>query len=304
MINKALQLCVLANLFATVLAFGDDVSVASRTLSREPDYKGKPRYAAIVLGEDSNRRIWLAEDGKELYVDRNANGDLTDDGPSLTLSKVRTLYLTVSPLPDFDGDYGPLDLAPIDGRSHRGLIIHRSRRHARDQTSLSVTIDGWLTMHSKANSFWGNSPGTARVIHVSDKLSPRLLRITKYEIGVKPEFLAIGFTTPRVLPDAPAIWMGTEGLPKEFPIVVRIRWPTESNAEPVETSHRLTERCCGHLFYTTTFELPANVVEGTAIADVEMPLGFAFPLATNQLQIPVVSKPVPVVNKSRFKLID
>ncbi len=28
-------------------------------------------------------KIWIVEDGRRLYVDRNANGDLTDDGPPL-----------------------------------------------------------------------------------------------------------------------------------------------------------------------------------------------------------------------------
>lgn len=51
----------------------------------EPIYLGTPRYARLPLGSDPARRALMAFDpGGErwrFYVDRNLNGDLTDDGP-------------------------------------------------------------------------------------------------------------------------------------------------------------------------------------------------------------------------------
>jgi len=286
MVGTTRWLCFLVSCAIAGAVSADDTFVAPRTLQREPDYNGKPRYALVVYGETSDRRVWLVEDGKQLYVDRNENGDLTDDGPPLSITKERKFYSNVSQIPDFDADYAPFDLSSIDGESLAGLTLHRSRRYGRDQTSLSITVDGWRMMHSSPNSFWGNSPGTAPVVRLSEKLSPRLLRATKYEIGQKPEQLAIGFVSSKTTPDAPTIWMGIEGLPREFPVVVRIQWPTASETERIETSHRLTERCCGHLFYTSMFELPPNVVAGMARATVEMPFGFDVPLEPTSLISP------------------
>lgn len=54
-------------------------------IQKEPTYRGKPLYGAIRLGNGPKSIIYLAVDevkGEKgrLYVDRNGNGDLTDDG--------------------------------------------------------------------------------------------------------------------------------------------------------------------------------------------------------------------------------
>lgn len=61
-------------------ARGADLGKIDRTIKKEPVYQGKPRYCLLVLGPQANRRIWVVRDGDVLYVDRNGNGDLTDEG--------------------------------------------------------------------------------------------------------------------------------------------------------------------------------------------------------------------------------
>jgi hypothetical protein len=41
-----------------------------------------------VFGPEARRRIWLVHDGDTLYVDRNGNGDLTEEGEQITVSSV------------------------------------------------------------------------------------------------------------------------------------------------------------------------------------------------------------------------
>ncbi len=58
---------------------------AAVALTKEPEYKGKVRYGVIKLGDATENQVVVAldepADGKPtLYLDRNANGDLTDDG--------------------------------------------------------------------------------------------------------------------------------------------------------------------------------------------------------------------------------
>ena len=44
----------------------------------EPKYQKEPRYALLAFGPKREARVWMVLDGTTLYVDRNANGDLTE----------------------------------------------------------------------------------------------------------------------------------------------------------------------------------------------------------------------------------
>src|SRR5688500_551573 len=52
-----------------------------RTLVREPAYQTKsPRYALLLFGAEARLRVWAVIDGTVLYLDRNGDGDLTQQG--------------------------------------------------------------------------------------------------------------------------------------------------------------------------------------------------------------------------------
>src|SRR5262245_12310826 len=70
----------------TILPLGTNPSAAvdltriDRTIAKEPAYKSKPKYCLLVFGPEAKTRVWLVLDGEVLYVDRNGNGDLTQEG--------------------------------------------------------------------------------------------------------------------------------------------------------------------------------------------------------------------------------
>src|SRR5262245_22765909 len=64
-----------------------DPSAVDRNIRKEPTYAGKPRYCLLVFGPDARERVWLVHDGDTLYVDRNGNGDLTEQGEKVAASK-------------------------------------------------------------------------------------------------------------------------------------------------------------------------------------------------------------------------
>jgi len=70
-----------------VTAWGADLTKIDRTIAKEPAYKSKPKYCLLVFGPEAKTRIWLVLDGDRLYVDRNGNGDLTDDGEGLVAAR-------------------------------------------------------------------------------------------------------------------------------------------------------------------------------------------------------------------------
>src|SRR5262249_17746652 len=65
-----------------------DLTKIHRTIANEPAYTGKQKYCVLVFGPVANMRVWLVLDGAVLYVDRNGNGDLTEEGEKVDFSGV------------------------------------------------------------------------------------------------------------------------------------------------------------------------------------------------------------------------
>lgn len=58
-----------------------DYDKVARPLLKEPAYKTKkPSYALLLFGPEAKLVVWAVLDGETVYIDRNGNGDLTDDG--------------------------------------------------------------------------------------------------------------------------------------------------------------------------------------------------------------------------------
>src|SRR3954451_14165960 len=82
---QVLSLAIAAALAGS--ACGADLEKLDRTIRREPAYDGKPKYCLLAFGPEAKTRVWLVLDGETLYVDRNGNGDLTEDGERLEPKK-------------------------------------------------------------------------------------------------------------------------------------------------------------------------------------------------------------------------
>jgi hypothetical protein len=67
-----------------------DFAKIDRRIAREPAYKETPLYCLAVIGPEATTRVWMVLDGEKLYVDKNCNGDLTDDGPPVELKDKKT----------------------------------------------------------------------------------------------------------------------------------------------------------------------------------------------------------------------
>jgi hypothetical protein len=67
-----------------------DFAKVDRRIVKEPAYKEAPLYGLAVIGPEANTRVWMVLDGEKLYVDKNCNGDLTDDGPPAEIKDPKT----------------------------------------------------------------------------------------------------------------------------------------------------------------------------------------------------------------------
>lgn len=105
-------LALAAVLTAAGLASAADLTKVERRLAREPAYKDKPRYCLLVFGPEVKSRLWVVQDGDRLFVDRNGNGDLTDDGEPV-------------PLKNGSAEFGSFEVGDVtlDGLTHKGLSV-------------------------------------------------------------------------------------------------------------------------------------------------------------------------------------
>src|SRR5262249_59807388 len=77
---------LLTLLLAAQPALGVDLTKIDRTIAKEPAYQSKsPSYGLLVFGPEAKSRAWVVLDGDCVYVDRNCNGDLTEEGERLVI---------------------------------------------------------------------------------------------------------------------------------------------------------------------------------------------------------------------------
>lgn len=245
-----------------------------RTIVKEPKYRSLPRYALLILGAPAKAKVWLVEDGKTLYIDKNGNGDLTDDGPPVTPTHQRRLGQ--SP-PSWDFDYCLDEIALPDGARHTKFRLARWNYGAQDDSyGLSLTLNAETPMYAGWTPFWAATPEEAPLIHFGGTLQPRLLRSKEFVVGSGPRRLSICFINPGLGQGAHSR-LSIEALPATVIPSVDIDWPVAEGAPPLRTSHLLVNRCCYWEFYDVNFKVPPTAVPGSATVTVSLPDG-AVPL--------------------------
>lgn len=259
---------------------------SERRLVQEPDYSQRPRYVLLAFGVDRPVSVWMVEDGRTLYLDRNANGDLTDDGPPLQPSEERRLG------PDrWDFEYVTDAIELPDGSRQTAFRLARWNYGTEaDNYGLSVTLDRQTPMYAGWTPFWSESPESAEVIHFGGRLRPVLLRAKEFVLSSTLDRLSIALVH-RGANKAADSRLSIDALPESLVPEVTIAWPVAEGEPALETKHLLSERCCYWEFYTRNLPIPVRAVEGTAHVTVSLP-GFVVPieLETESLDVPVRSQ--------------
>jgi hypothetical protein len=72
---------------SSATAIAADSTTIDRRIAKEPVYQsGSPKYCLLVFGAEAKTRVWLVLDGDTFYVDRNANGDLTEENERIKVN--------------------------------------------------------------------------------------------------------------------------------------------------------------------------------------------------------------------------
>jgi hypothetical protein len=288
-------LCCAMPVADRVRASTNVLSHFDRTIIKEPTYQSTSKYSLITLGNRGDVKVWMVEDGKRLFVDKNANGDMTDDGPPIEPTKVRDLGAN-----RWDFEYLLGDIRPTKGPRHTHFVLRRWNYNEKaDSYGLSLSVDGQMPMHAGwFGTFWSTNREGAPAMHFGGPFTPKLLRRKDFAIGEKQQRLSLCFLNPGSGVGAESR-LSIDALPRFVVPVLTIEWPTAGRSAPLRTSHLLIERCCYWEFYTTEFKVPRGVVAGQAKITVDLPVG-AIPikLTTTEMLAPVVA-PRPESDSAR-----
>jgi hypothetical protein len=171
------------------LAHAADLSKIDRKIAALPKFGAERQfYALLVLGPEATTKVWFVVDGENLYVDRNGNGDLTDDGGPFraTASSQGTFVpvsrswkvgtLAVSPrYSDVDvsvamvnPSWRPAPTASNRERMEDFMAVAGRIPHV-NLSSIRVTIDGKRQQFGHA--MFRTSPAEAPVFHLDAPLT-------------------------------------------------------------------------------------------------------------------------------------
>ena len=200
---------------------GIDLSTLDRTIGKEPSYQNKPGYSLLVFGPEARTRVWLVQDGEKIYVDRNANGDLTEPGEGIDPIKVRAGNSSYR-----DKKYAIGAITPLDKTApHKDFEI---TAYAEDSGPwnyvLKLKVNGKLQQFAGWKPIFKDSPQNAPVLHFGGPLFAQPIRVAKFSLKEKKPELHLRFAT-HGLGEFSSVSLGYEAIPEDVEPVALIEWP-------------------------------------------------------------------------------
>jgi hypothetical protein len=166
-----------------------DYDKIDRTIGRQPPYQSdKPEYGLLLFGPRARLKLWLVADGETLYLDRNGNGDLTDDGERF----------------EKQADCEDVEIKDADGQTRyviTGMHVYREK-DAATSVSVDIAIHGPLEYEQYCDLSLAAMSDKAAIAHFHGPLTigPRTIA------GKLPPDLAL---SPGEKPSILQAWVGT-----------------------------------------------------------------------------------------------
>lgn len=185
-----------------------DLSAIERTIVKEPAYSHPPGYVLLVFGEEAKTRVWVVIDGDRAYVDRNRNGDLTDDAP--VPRDGESIWFNLGPIPDADGK--TVHQSPRLG----SRVYGAGRPEFQVRFPIKDKYEQWVR-----KSPVGAKPAEAPVVHLDGPLQVGFLGDRDDQ---KPIRTGSDMTIVRGEEDEQSVWIGTPNFGKDvMPSAVNFR---------------------------------------------------------------------------------
>jgi hypothetical protein len=237
---------ILTAVLASVTTVGAaDLSSIKRVLKKGPHYRSNtPRYCLLVFGLEAETRVWLVLDGDRLYIDRNGNGDLTEEGECM--DKKPTLY---------DGklsvDFAIGDVTAADGKTvYRGRALQEIMEDGAPMAFIFARSSSGKRLYTGRDASgrlrFAATPQQAPIVHIGGPLSMGLATQHRsvpiqFRCGEETElFASVG--TPGV---GAGSFLGLRHfeVPEEKQPVAAIEFPNRSGGPPIKVRLDLNGLC-------------------------------------------------------------
>jgi len=251
MIRFGTWLVGLGLLAAATPALGADLSKIDRTIGKQPEYKGKPKYALLVFGPEARMHVWMVLDGRTLYVDRNGDGDLTGKDERFTLAYPNWNLNGYGSLKDCN-----IELRDPDKKTRyliHAIDIYPEGNKPNPERILDVNVEikgPRVSYKQYCGVLMGNSPDKASIAHFHGplmieprriywKLTPELSRLPTGDPAGEISAVVGTMDAER------GCWVvvRSEDLPKDLHPVVEVEYRSSKTDEAIKQRYRLEQRC-------------------------------------------------------------
>ena len=243
-----------------------DLVKIERTIAKEPAYQTKaPKYCLLVFGLQAKTRVWLVQDGDTLYVDRNGNGDLTEDGKRVQVKQLNDSYRSF--------EVGDLTL---DGLTHMGLSVTQMKptpegvgneqewerlkksgpepwmwwvritaeRGADDPRDLPRKVGYVINGDGTGMLLFADKPQEAPIIHLNGPFTLALQDRKQRLIAGDKTMLQIGVGPQGLGPGTFAFVLYPNTIPNDAYPEAAITFPAKApGQEPIKRKYTLKQRC-------------------------------------------------------------
>jgi hypothetical protein len=207
-----------------------------RKILKEPRYQSTaPTYCLLVFGQQARTRVWLVLDreAKTVFIDRNGNGDLTEENERVT-----------APAGAFDlGDVTEADGQPSHTDLRLSVTPHSEKERLVWACEISVLIGGKYRQQAGGESLrFAARPQDAPVIHFHGPLSLRPHAVPLLLAGETTEFNALIGTEG--LGQGTYAWIAYSHIPADIHPIAEIIFPSsEVNHLAITMQVALEQRC-------------------------------------------------------------
>jgi hypothetical protein len=238
-------------LLAATPALGADLSKIDRTIGKQPEYKGKPKYALLVFGLEARMRVGMVLDGQTLYVDRNGDGDLTGKDERFTLDYPNRNLNGYGSLKDCN-----IELRDPDKKTRYliqaiGIYPEGNKPNPERILDVNVEIKGPRVSYKQyCGVLMGNSPDKASIAHFH---GPLMIEPRRIYWKLTPEWSRLPTGDPAgeisavvgTMDAERGCWVvvRSEDLPKDLHPVVEVEYRSSKTDEPIKQRYRLEQRC-------------------------------------------------------------
>ena len=185
---------IVALLLAASPNLAVDLTRTDRSIGKEPIYQGKtPGFGLLVFGPEAKSRAWVVLDEDVLYVDRNCNGDLSDEKGLLIKKKWELNLDKKKPGKWIQGDDVAVEISEGDGTRH-----HVTFRRTSTGLGLAAKSHGgqYVGATYRDDLVLASRPQDAPIVHLNGPLTFQLVDPPRQWAPGESVDLVVLFGTP------------------------------------------------------------------------------------------------------------